>query len=259
MLWAPLYLFKIFLLVSVRFFFISFSLTNFLLINLLGLVSFISFIYCNASHMNYLQETSFFYSPNSWQKGIESIFEITAQLISDIISTGQNIYFPVISNVFNWILLSNLIGLIPYSFTPTSHLIMTFILSFSLFFGINIITFMKHKVKTFGLFLPHNTAFLLALLLSPIELISYVAKPISLGVRLFINLMAGHSLLKVIVGFSWDILLLKSFFLLGFSFTNNNFSTAFWFRSWSSLDSSICFCYSYLSLCTRNFGYNFYM
>ena len=120
------------------------------------------------------------------------------------------------SIVFNWILLSNLIGLIPYSFTPTSHLIMTFTLSFSLFFGINVITFEKHKAKMFSLFLPADTKFSLALLLSPIELISYIAKPISLGVRLFINLMAGHSLLKVIVGFSWDMLSLKNFISLGF-------------------------------------------
>jgi F-type H+-transporting ATPase subunit a len=74
----------------------------------------------------------------------------------------------------------------------------------------NIIGFQKHGVKLFSLFLPANTGFFLALLLVPIELISYIAKPISLGVRLFINLMAGHSLLKVIVGFSWNILLIEN-------------------------------------------------
>ena len=70
-------------------------------------------------------------------------------------------------------------------------------------------------MKTFSLFLPANTTFFLALLLVPIEFISYIAKPISLGVRLFINLMAGHSLLKVIVGFSWSMLLLENFISFG--------------------------------------------
>jgi ATP synthase subunit 6 len=124
------------------------------------------------------------------------VSEITAQLISDIISTNNEKYFPLISVLFNFILFSNLIGLLPYSFTTTSHLIVTFTLSFSVFIGINIITIGKYKMKTFSLFLPANTTFFLALLLVPIEFISYIAKPISLGVRLFINLMAGHSLLK---------------------------------------------------------------
>jgi F-type H+-transporting ATPase subunit a len=73
-----------------------------------------------------------------------------------------------------------------------------------------LITFKKYKLQTFSLFLPANTTFFLALLLVPIEFISYLAKPISLGVRLFINLMAGHSLLKVIIGFSWSMFLLEN-------------------------------------------------
>jgi ATP synthase subunit 6 len=122
--------------------------------------------------------------------------------VSDVIYKNNEKYFPLITVIFSFILFSNLIGLIPYSFTATSHLIVTFTLSFSVFIGINIITFKKYKIKTFSLFLPSNTTFFLALLLVPIELISYIAKPISLGIRLFINLMAGHSLLKVIVGFA---------------------------------------------------------
>ena len=218
MLHAPLEQFQILQLIPINVFSLDFSITNFLLINLLALFSFISFIYYNYSHKNYLQETSPFFIPNSWQKGIESISEITAQLISDIISTDNEKYFPIISVLFNFIFFSNLIGLIPYSFTATSHLIITFTLSFSIFIGINIITFRKYKMKTFSLFLPANTTFFLALLLVPIEFISYIAKPISLGVRLFINLMAGHSLLKVIIGFSWSMLLLENFTSIGLIF-----------------------------------------
>lgn len=215
MLHAPLEQFQILSLVSFNIFSLDFSFTNFLLINLLALLSYVSFIYFNSSHKNYLQETSFYLAPNAWQKGIESVSELTTQLISDIISTDNEKYFPFISVLFNFILFSNLIGLIPYSFTATSHLIVTFTLSFSVFIGINIITFQKYKMKTFSLFLPANTTFFLALLLVPIEFISYIAKPISLGVRLFINLMAGHSLLKVIIGFSWSMLLLENFTSIG--------------------------------------------
>ena len=117
--------------------------------------------------------------------------------------------------LFNFILFSNLIGLIPYSFTTTSHLFITFTLSFSVFIGINVVTFQKYKMKTFSLFLPNNTSFFLALILVPLEFISHLIKPISLGARLFINLMAGHTLLKVILGFSWSMLLLENATSLG--------------------------------------------
>jgi F-type H+-transporting ATPase subunit a len=118
-------------------------------------------------------------------------------------------YFPFISVLFSFILFSNLIGLIPYSFTVTSHLIVTFTLSVAIFIGINIICIKRHKLHMLSLFIPANTSFGLALLLVPIEFVSYIFKPISLGVRLFANLMAGHTLLKVIVGFAWSMLLLE--------------------------------------------------
>jgi F-type H+-transporting ATPase subunit a len=215
MLAAPLEQFQILSLFPIKIFSLDLSITNFLLINLLALLSFRSLIYYNSVTNHYLQETTNFFSPNSWQKLIEFVSELTSQLISDIITTDNEKYFPFIAVLFNFILFSNLIGLIPYSFTTTSHLIVTFTLSFSVFIGINIITFEKYKMKTFSLFLPANTSFFLALLLVPIEFISYIAKPISLGVRLFINLMAGHSLLKVIIGFSWSMLLLENLTSIG--------------------------------------------
>ena len=88
---------------------------------------------------------------------------------------------------------------------------MTFILSFSIFIGVISICVQRHKVQMFSIFLPANTTFALGLLLVPIELISYIFKPISLGVRLFANLMAGHTLLKVIVGFAWSMLMIDNF------------------------------------------------
>lgn len=215
MLLAPLEQFQILSLIPFKIFNFDFSITNFLLINILAILSFKSFIYYNGLNTNRLQKSYYYFAPNAWQKIIESISELTAQLISDIIAVNNERYLPLISVLFNFILFSNLIGLIPYSFTVTSHLIVTFTLSFSIFIGINIITFRKYKIKTFSLFLPANTSFFLALLLVPIEFISYIAKPISLGVRLFINLMAGHSLLKVIIGFSWSMLLLENITSIG--------------------------------------------
>ena len=215
MLNAPLEQFQILAIAPINIFSLDFSITNFLLTNLLAIFIFTSFIYFNSSHNNYLQESSFYFSPNAWQKVIESIAELTSQLITDNISSDNDKYFPVISLLFNFILFSNLMGLIPYNFTATSHIIVTFALSFSVFIGVNIITFGKYKLKAFSLFLPANTTFFLALVLVPIEFISYISKPVSLGVRLFVNLMAGHSLLKIIVGFAWSMLLLENFTSFG--------------------------------------------
>lgn len=100
----------------------------------------------------------------------------------------------------------NLIGLIPYTFTVTGHLIITFVLSSILFIGINIICVHTHGRKIFSLFLPSGTSIELSFLLVPIELIFYTFKPISLSIRLFANMMAGHTLLKVIAGFGWTLI-----------------------------------------------------
>jgi len=153
-------------------------------------------------------DSTFFFVPNNWQTLIETVFETVSQLLFDNINIKGEKYFPFISVLFLFILLVNLVGLVPYSFTITSHLIVTFTLSFSIFIGVNIICVKIHKFEMLSLFIPSNTSFGLALLLVPIEFVSYIFKPISLGVRLFANLMAGHTLLKVIVGFSWSMLLL---------------------------------------------------
>jgi ATP synthase subunit 6 len=99
----------------------------------------------------------------------------------------------------------NLIGLVPYSFTLTSHLIVTFALALFMFIGIKIICVRIHCLEFFSLFLPGGPAFVLAILLVPIGLSSFIFKPISLSIRLFANMMAGHTLLKVIAGFAWSL------------------------------------------------------
>lgn len=219
MLAAPLEQFQILLLVSKNFFFFNFSVTNLLLVNILALFIYVNFIYFNNSYINkhwLKNNSSILLISNAWQKTTEIVTETCTQLISNTIVIDNEKYVPFISTLFNLILFSNLIGLVPYSFTPTSHLIITFIISFSIFIGIHIYTISKYEMKIFSLFLPSNTTFFLALLLVPIEFISFIAKPISLSVRLFINMMAGHSLLKVIVGFAWSLVLLETPVSIGF-------------------------------------------
>lgn len=211
MLHTPLEQFQIILLFSIKLFCFDFSITNLALVNLLVLAIFAAMVFFFSSNANYLEETSFFFIPNTWQVFVEALYETSAQLLFDNINAEGEKYFPFISVIFTFVLFSNLIGLVPYSFTTTSHLIVTFTLSLSIFIGLNIICIQKHKFHMLSLFLPANTSFGLALLLVPIELLSYIFKPISLGVRLFANLMAGHTLLKVIVGFSWSMLLLEDF------------------------------------------------
>lgn len=214
-LFAPLEQFQILSLTNVIG--LKYLFTNFVLINMLCLLLFVGLICFNSPKIsNLFNNSSFYFLPNVWQKSIEFLSEIVANIILNFISNDNEKYFPVIATLFNFILFSNLIGLLPYSFTTTSHLIITFTLSFSVFIGISIITFEKYKIESFSLFLPANTSFFLALLLVPIEFVSYLAKPISLGARLFINLMAGHSTLKIVIGFAWSMLLLENFLSFGF-------------------------------------------
>ena len=214
MLLTPLEQFQIISLLPITFLSLDFSFTNLLLINLLTLTFFVSIVYFLSSDTNYLGNTSFFFVPNSWQIFLETLYDVVSQLLFDNINLEGEKYFPYISMIFIFILFSNLIGLIPYSFTVTSHMVVTFTLSFSIFIGVNIIGFKKHSVNMLSLIIPANSGFALALILVPIEFLSYIAKPISLGVRLFINLMAGHTLLKVLIGFAWSMLLLEDLLAL---------------------------------------------
>lgn len=208
MLITPLEQFQIITLFSFKLFFLDFSFTNLFLINLMTLFGF-SFLISILLD----KDGTFFIIPNTWQVLVESLYETTSQLLFESLNLEGEKYFPFISVIFSFILLANLIGLIPYSFTITSHLIITFSLSLSIFIGVNIICMKKYRLVMLSLFIPSNTSFFLALLLVPIEFISYIFKPISLGVRLFANLMAGHTLLKVIVGFAWSMLILDDLLL----------------------------------------------
>merc|ERR1712013_169461 len=192
---------------SLKFLNIDCSVTNAFLMNIFIILTFSGILQFLKTKN---QKMSLFLVPIPWQIILEAIYDEILKRLFDSINLRGEKYFIFLLVLAAFILFNNLFGLLPYSFTLTSHLVITFILSFSIFIGINLISWKKHKFQIFSLFLPANTNFFLALLLVPIEFISYIAKPISLGVRLFINLMAGHSLLKVIVGFAWTILLFEN-------------------------------------------------
>ena len=212
MIYSPLDQFKIAPLFSLVIAGIDVSVTNYLLVSLLTIFVIRTFVFL----IKETNSSSFFVVPSGWQNLIEKIYGLVSQSLSDIVTIGSEKYFPFMSTLFLFILSNNLIGLVPYSFTITSHLTLTFFMSFSIFVGMTLIGFERHGFEYFSLFLPANTTFFMAIFLVPIELISYIAKPISLGVRLFINLMAGHTLLKVIVGFSWNMLLVENLKAIAF-------------------------------------------
>lgn len=139
--------------------------------------------------------------PGRWQCAAEASYEFIAGLIKDTVGPGGRRYFPIVFTLFMFVLIMNLMGMIPYSFTVTSHIIVTFALATLVFVGVTILGFVKHGMHFFAFFVPPGAPLLMWPLLIPIEVISYLSRPISLSVRLFANMLAGHTLLKVIAGF----------------------------------------------------------
>jgi F-type H+-transporting ATPase subunit a len=143
--------------------------------------------------------------PGRWQSIAELLYEFIANMLRVNVGSGARPYFPFIFSLFLFILLGNLLGMVPYSFTYTSHLVVTLSMALIVFVGTTIIGFAKHGVKFFGFFLPHGTPWYIAPLLVPIEVLSYFTRPVSLSLRLFANMTAGHTLLKVFAGFVFPV------------------------------------------------------
>ena len=139
--------------------------------------------------------------PGRWQSMAELSYIFIANLVKDTVGSEGRAYFPFIFTVFMFVLFGNLFGMVPYSFTFTSHIVVTFALAFFVFVGVTLIALAKHKLHFFTFFMPPGVPMLMAPLLIPIEIISYLSRPISLSVRLFANMLAGHTLLKVFAGF----------------------------------------------------------
>jgi len=146
------------------------------------------------------------YLPNKWQSFVEIVHAFVVSLVHEQIGDKGQKYFPLIFVLFTFLLTSNLIGMVPYGFTTTSHFIVTFGLSVSLFIGVTIIGFHTHGIHFFSLFLPPGAPLGLAPFLVIIEVVSYGFRAISLGVRLFANMLAGHTLVKILSGFAWSMM-----------------------------------------------------
>lgn len=140
--------------------------------------------------------------PGRLQVSAEMLYEFIAGMIRENTGPKGRQYFPLIFTIFVIVLMGNLLGLVPYSFTYTSHIIVTFILASIIFLTVTILGFVKNGTQFFTLFAPPGVPVVLLLLLVPIELLSFLIRPITLSVRLFANMVAGHLLLKVFAGFS---------------------------------------------------------
>lgn len=139
--------------------------------------------------------------PGRGQSIAEMSYEFVANMLKDAAGTGGMRFFPLVFTLFMFVLVANLIGMFPYFFTVTSHLIVTLALSLLVIGTVIVYGFLKHGFGFLKLFVPHGVPGVLVPLVVLIEVISFLSRPISLSVRLFANMLAGHITLKVFAGF----------------------------------------------------------
>ena len=145
--------------------------------------------------------------PNNWSISQESLYAtVHGIVVSQINPTRGQIYFPFIYTLFVFILVNNLVGLVPYSFATTSHFILTFSISFTVVLGATFLGFQRHGLKFFSLFVPSGCPLALLPLLVLIEFVSYLSRNVSLGLRLAANILSGHMLLSILSGFTYNIM-----------------------------------------------------
>ena len=153
--------------------------------------------------------------PNRMQSIAETLYGFVYTMVEDVTGKDGIKYFPYIFTLFIFILISNLLGLLPMSFTTTSHIAVTAVLAFAVFFTVTIIGFVKNGAAFLGLFWVSSAPLALRPILAVIEVISYFVRPVSHSIRLAGNLMAGHAVLKVFAGFAQVGLLVAPIAILG--------------------------------------------
>ena len=131
---------------------------------------------------------------------------IFGMVVDQINKHRGQMYFPFIYALFLFILINNLMGMVPYSFATTSHFVLTFALSFTIVLGVTILGFKEHKLEFFSIFVPAGCPVAMVPLLILIEFISYLTKNVSLGLRLAANIFSGHMLLNILSGFTFNIM-----------------------------------------------------
>ena len=140
--------------------------------------------------------------PNRYQSIVEIIYTFVFDIFNENVGEKGKKYFAFVFCLFIFILTGNILGMVPYSFTYTSHIIVTFGLAMIVFLVSTAIGFARHGLNYFSLFFPSGAPIYMAPLIVPIEILSYLSRPVSLSIRLFANMMAGHTMLKVFAGFT---------------------------------------------------------
>lgn len=139
--------------------------------------------------------------PGRWQSLAELSYEFVANTVRQSAGNDGMRFFPLVFSLFMFVLIANLLGMIPYSFTVTSHIIVTFALAMLVILTVILYGFWKNGLHFLNLFVPSGIPVFLLPLVVAIEVISFLSRPISLSVRLFANMLAGHITLKVFAGF----------------------------------------------------------
>jgi ATP synthase subunit 6 len=201
MISSPLEQFHLIPILPLKFGSFDFTITHSTLMMYIGLIAFVLLL------RMLVMDRGGYLVPNRWQVFVETVYELSMSLVSQNISGGKGIkYFPFVFIVFFFIMVCNVTGMVPYSFTSTSHLSITLGLAMMVFLGYHIICVRKHGIRLLELYYPSGVGLILAPIIIPIEFIARCAQVISLSVRLFANMMAGHTLLKVIASFAWQMM-----------------------------------------------------
>jgi len=190
----PLHQFRIHPLVHLELAGWDISFTNSSLFMVLATLVIITFMYFSVNPRSLV--------PNRFQVISEMLYTFISDMIRDNAGKAGLVYFPYIFSLFLFILMGNMLGMIPYSFTFTSHIIVTFSLAVLVLFFVTIIGFARHGWRFFRLFCPENTPIFIIPLLVPIEIMSYLTRTVSLSIRLFANMIAGHAMLKLFASFA---------------------------------------------------------
>lgn len=191
---SPLTQFKVKTLIPIHIGGVDLSFTNASLFMVLSAVAIIAFLAIGLRKKSLI--------PGRMQSLVEMAYELVSGMLQENAGSEGKRYFPFVFSLFLFVLFGNLLGMIPYAFTFTSQIILTFGLATIVFVAVTAIGFIRHGLKFFKFFLPEGAPLFMAPILIPIEVISYLSRPVSLSVRLFANMMAGHTMLKVFALFT---------------------------------------------------------
>lgn len=171
---------------------------GYLHINLTNLSLYSIFILLVVLGLHFFGNNDYKLVPSKWSISLESSYASLSTMVREQIGSNSEKYLPLIYSLFFFILIGNLISNVPYSFAVTASGVVSLGLSFTIFIGVTILAISTHGIKFFSFFIPAGTPLVLVPLLVLIELVSYLARAVSLGVRLFANIVAGHTLLKIL-------------------------------------------------------------